>query len=169
MTQQGLSTVTVLSTEPLTQPAPTQSELPSASSEAMQQRLKLLGSITWLMFHSPLYRAYSIAMLEARVLPSLMHNQFRYYEMQGQPIGFLNWCWLSPEIEAQFETGQYQLSPNEWKSGDRLWFPEFIAPFGHAKTMVKDIRKNILPKGTPAKALRVRADGTLRAIAHYKL
>lgn len=153
-----------------TVPTPEQIEAPlQVPPELLEKRLQLLGSITWLMFHSPLYRSYTIETLEERVLPSLMHDQFRYYEIQGQPVGFLNWCWLSAEIEAQFESGNYRLSPNEWKSGDRLWFPEFIAPLGHTRFMVKDVRQNIFARHTPAKAIRVNADGTFRSIAHYTL
>lgn len=150
-------------------PITSEADLPQATPEEVQQRLQLLGSITWLMMQSPLHKSYTLRELESRILPSLMHDQFRYYQMDGQPVGFLNWAWLSADIEAQYQTGEYQLLFPEWKGGDRLWYPEFIAPFGHARHIVKDIRKNIFTKGTPAKALRVDSEGNLRSIAKYIL
>ncbi len=135
----------------------------------LQQRLQLLGAITWLMLRSPLHRSYTVAELEERILPSLMLNQFRYYEVGGQPVGFLNWAWLTEDIETHYQTGDYELSPQEWQGGDSLWYPEFIAPFGHARYIVKDIRQNVFRKGTPAKALRVDAEGNFRSIAKYTL
>lgn len=150
-------------------PITSAADLPQATPAEVQQRLQLLGSITWLMMQSPLHKSYTLRELESRILPSLMHDQFRYYQIDGQPVGFLNWAWLSEDIEAQYQTGEYQLLFPEWKGGDRLWYPEFIAPFGHARHIVKDIRKNIFTKGTPAKALRVDAEGNLRSIAKYIL
>lgn len=119
------------------------------------------------MQNSPLHRRYTIADLEERFIPSLLRNQFRYYEINGRPIGFVNWAWLTEETEAKFKTGEYELAPNEWVGGDSLWFPEFVAPFGQARKMVADLRANVLPKGTPAKALRYSSEGKFKGIAQY--
>ena len=65
--------------------------------------------------------------------PSLLHNQFRYYEIDGTPIGFVNWAWLDEETEEKYKTGDYELALDEWVGGSSLWFPEFVAPYGHAR------------------------------------
>ncbi|MCG8363377.1 MAG: toxin-activating lysine-acyltransferase [Pseudanabaenales cyanobacterium] len=134
-----------------------------------RQRLQLIGSITHLMMSSPLHRKYHILDIAERFVPALIHNQFRYYEIDGNPIGFVNWAWLTDEVEQKIITGKYNLNLDEWTGGKNLWFPEFIAPFGHARLIVKDLRTNILPKGTPAKSFRIRPDGTLRSIAYWKV
>ena len=135
----------------------------------MQQRMKLLGSILHLMMHSPLHRMYPISALEERIIPSLLHNQFRYYEMNGTPIGFVNWAWLSDKLESQYCTGQYELALDEWVGGSHLWFPEFMAPFDHTAAIVRDLRKNVFKKGTPAKALRISATGEVKGVSKYRL
>ena len=76
---------------------------------------------------------------------------------------------ISDEIEQQYISGQYVLNLDEWQGGNNLWFPEFIAPFGHTRFIVRDLRTNVLPKGTPAKSFRIRPDGSLRSIANWKL
>lgn len=134
-----------------------------------QQRLQMIGSITHLMMSSPLHRKYNISDIAERFVPALIHNQFRYYEINGSPIGFVNWAWLTDELEQKFMTGQYVLNLDEWQGGSNLWFPEFIAPFGHARLIVKDLRTNILPKGTPAKSFRIRPDGSLKSISHWRI
>lgn len=139
------------------------------TSFSPQQRLQMIGSITHLMMSSPLHRKYNISDIAERFVPALIHNQFRYYEINGSPIGFVNWAWLSDEVEQKCLTGKYVLNLDEWQGGNNLWFHEFIAPFGHARFIVKDLRTNILPKGTPAKSLRINSDGTLRSIAHWKI
>ncbi|BAY88888.1 MULTISPECIES: toxin-activating lysine-acyltransferase [unclassified Tolypothrix] len=137
------------------------------NSFSTQQPLKLIGSITHLMISSPLHRKYKIASISERFVPSLIHNQFRYYEIDGNPIGFVNWAWLTDEVEEKFLKGKYVLQLDEWQGGNNLWFPEFIAPFGHARLIIKDLRNNIFPKGTPAKSLKINPDGTLKSIYRW--
>ncbi|MGK7879725.1 MAG: toxin-activating lysine-acyltransferase [Crocosphaera sp.] len=139
------------------------------TSFVVQERLQLIGSITHLMMSSELHLSYQIVDIAERFIPSLIHNQFRYYEMNGSPIGFVNWAWLRDEIEEKFMTGDYVLKVDEWQGGKKLWFPEFIAPFGHARYIIRDLRTNVLPKGTPAKSFKVRPDGSLKSIGHWRI
>ena len=139
------------------------------TSYTAKQRLQKIGSITHLMLNSSLHQKYPISAIAERFVPSLIHNQFRYYEINGSPIGFVNWAWLTDEIEEKYKTAKYVLNLDEWRGGKNLWFPEFIAPFGHTRFIVKDLRTNIFPKGTPAKAFRIRPGGTLRLTTHWKV
>jgi cytolysin-activating lysine-acyltransferase len=134
---------------------------------SIEKRLQMVGSITHLMMSSPLHRQYKILDIAERFIPALLHNQFRYYEIDGNPIGFVNWAWLTDEAQEKFQTGQYVLKVEEWTGGKNLWFLEFIAPFGHARAIVKDLRTNVLPKGTPGKSFRTYPDGTFKSLAHW--
>lgn len=40
---------------------------------------------------------------------------------------------------------QHVLRPQDWKSGDKLWIVEVIAPFGGAEEMVKDLKDKVFP------------------------
>lgn len=135
----------------------------------LSRKFQLIGSLTSLMFRSPLHQRYKISDINDRFIPALIHNQYRYYEINGNPIGFVNWAWLNDETEEKFKTGNYVLALSEWKLGNNLWFPEFIAPFGHARLIVRDLRTNIFVKGTPAKSFKVNNDGSLKSIASYSL
>lgn len=135
---------------------------------SLQQRLQLIGSITHLMISSPLHLKYKISSIPERFIPSLIHNQFRFYEIDGNPIGFVNWAWLTDEVEEKFMTTKYILNLDEWQGGNNLWFPEFIAPFGHARLIIQDLRRNIFPKGTPAKSFKINPDGSFKSIYHWK-
>ncbi|MDY6902766.1 MAG: toxin-activating lysine-acyltransferase [Cyanobacteriota bacterium] len=135
-----------------------ESEQQTAPLLSVQQRLQLIGSITHLMMSSKLHSQYQISDITERFIPSLIHDQFRYYEINGNPIGFVNWAWLSDEAEAKYST-EYELQLPEWSDGDNLWFLEFIAPFGHANLIIKDLRNSIFSKGMQAKSLRIKNDG----------
>ncbi len=139
------------------------------TSSSTQERLQMIGAIAHLMINSPLHRQYNISDIAERFVPAMLHNQFRYYEIDGNPIGFVNWAWLTDEVEQKFIDGAYVLNLDEWQGGNNLWFPEFIAPFGHARYIVKDLRTNILPKGTPAKSFKINPDGSFNTISHWKI
>jgi cytolysin-activating lysine-acyltransferase len=144
-------------------------DLDSQLSRRLQERQKLLGAVTWLMMNSPLHMHYRVKEISERILPSILHNQFRIYEKDGRPIGFMNWALLCDEVEAKYQTGRHELDFLEWNSGQNLWFHEFIAPFGHTKYIVRDLRQNIFPTHEgDGKALRVTSEGKVRGIIRYK-
>lgn len=147
---------------------PEQPDNAQASPEIMRQRLQLLGGITWLMLQSPQYRHCTIEELEVRILPSLTLDQFRYYEIDGQPIGFVNWAYLSTEAAEKYQQGDDQLLPPEWQSGDQLWCIDFISPFNYDQSIFDDLSQSIFPSGTTAKMIRTQEDGS-RSIVEYQL
>ena len=136
-------------------PTPEQPDNTQVSPEVVQRNLQLLGGITWLMMNSPLYRHCTIEELEARILPSLTLNQFRYYEVDGQPHGFVSWAFLSAEAEEKYQTGGYQLLPQEWRSGEQLWCIDFISPFNYDQRIFDDLSQNVFTPGTTAKMIQL--------------
>lgn len=50
------------------------------------------------------------------------------------------------------------MRPQDWKSGDRQWVVEVIAPFGGAQEMVKELKEKVFP-GREIRALAVGPKG----------
>ena len=44
------------------------------------------------------------------------------------PVAAALWVSVSEEVEKRLKAGETRLKPQEWKSGDRLWLIELIAP-----------------------------------------
>ena len=44
------------------------------------------------------------------------------------------------------EKGTTRMRPQDWKSGDRLWIVEVIAPFGGQDAMVADLKAKVFPE-----------------------
>jgi cytolysin-activating lysine-acyltransferase len=118
-------------------------------------RSRLIGVIVTLMSLSPAHADYRIQHLAAVVLPPVQLNQFRiYHDKAKKPVGFVSWAMLSPEAESKFLNQAAPLTLEEWASGDRMYFMEFIAPYGHSRRIAADLR-NRLPNQT---AYAVRFD-----------
>jgi hemolysin-activating ACP:hemolysin acyltransferase len=73
--------------------------------------------------------------------------------LRDQPIGvtrrhatkMLLWASVSDEVAEYLSVGTTKLRPQDWKSGDKLWVVEVIAPFGGAEEMVKDLKEKVFP------------------------
>jgi len=55
------------------------------------------------------------------------------------------WGFVDAEVEARLTAGNAKLRPQDWKSGDKLWVIDTIAPFGGVDAMVKDLKDKVFP------------------------
>lgn len=92
---------------------------------------EVLGASVWLWMHSAQHRDIPLSALSTLLLPAIKHQQFVLAMRGDQPVFFLNWAWLNEDAERRYLTqpGIY-VQPEDWRSGDRLWFRDWVAPFG---------------------------------------
>ena len=114
-----------------------------APEGAARKVSEVLGEIVWLMSQSPLHKQFFIADLEWFVMTPILLKQFRLFYDKDKPIGVAFWATVSEEVEERLAAGTNRLRPQDWKSGDRLWVVEVIAPFGGAEEMVKDLKAKV--------------------------
>lgn len=82
-----------------------------------------------------------------------MLEQFRVFHGEETPVGFALRAQFSDEAEARFleqvEAGRgARLRPQDWKSGDRLWLVDLVAPFATpenklVEAMLADLIENV--------------------------
>lgn len=89
----------------------------------------MMGEMVWLLTQSPLHKHFALADLEWMIMPALLLEQFRVFRDGARPVGLALWGYLNEEAEKKVIAGGARLRPDEWKSGDRLWLVEVIAPF----------------------------------------
>ena len=144
---------------------------PTASPSApqpvtLEQKMMLLGEATLLLLQSPRHRGYALHQLDSYVLTPLRLGQFQIYRSRRGPVGFVAWAFLEPETARAYAAGDHELEPADWRAGDELWFIEFIAPAGHAATIVRDLRRRLFPDAQ-ARSLRRYVDGRAPRIVHW--
>ncbi|MCP4184951.1 MAG: toxin-activating lysine-acyltransferase [Hyphomicrobiales bacterium] len=123
----------------------------SVAGSAWEQEpfLRVMGGLIWLCQSSPLHQEYPVGALLQRVGPSFELNQYRYYwDAHRGPIGFCNWAYLSDASLGDILATGRDPEVSEWRSGENIYFVEFIAPFGHCREVVRDLREEVFPKGT---------------------
>jgi len=121
---------------------------------------QMLGEVTWLMTQSPAHKTFFLSDLEWLAMAPIMMKQFRVFyatdqnaEAQGnkgasRPICVVLWALVDEEVEKRLEAGNAKLRPQDWRSGDRLWVVDIIAPFGGHDEMLKDLKSQVFKEKT---------------------
>jgi len=162
MDNETMTTATATMDEPAsaaeTQP-PTDAKAAAAAKLArLSNDLALMmGQIVGLMARSPDHKHLFLADLEWRVLPPMLLRQCRVIHKAGLPVAFVSWALLSEEVEKRFlATPELRLKPEDWKSGDRPWIVDLIAPRGGEK----DVLDLVSRKALGGRAIKARQRGT---------
>lgn len=105
---------------------------------------EIMGGVMLLTQRSPLHKTYLVSEWFQQIYPAIMLNQFRYYtDEHGNPLAFCNWAFLSEKNMNEILSGVRDIKKSDWQSGNNMFIPEMIAPYGHAKIMANDLRRNI--------------------------
>ncbi|GGY08134.1 hypothetical protein GCM10007160_39370 [Litchfieldella qijiaojingensis] len=101
------------------------------------------------------------------VLPALWCNQVRFYlTPEGLPAGMVTWAWLSDEVERDIHTTGRALNHDEWSGGDRLFFNDWITPYGNIREVLYDMTHHQFPSEV-ATSLRRCHDGSVRSVNRW--
>lgn len=119
---------------------------------------EVIGDITWLLSQSPTHKHLFFADLEWLVIPAVTSRQFRVLKAEQRPMAYVSWAFLSEEAEARILSGNPRLRPGEWKSGDRAWIIDLVAPFGGREEILRNVKAQHF-SATVVKTLRARSDG----------
>ncbi len=107
-------------------------------------RHNLLGGILSISLNSDSHKSYTLEQWERRVVPALMLGQFSYYlSDEGLPLAFCNWAFVSTAVRSALLTGDRDIVPSDWQSGDSPFIVELIAPFGHEQQVVADVAERV--------------------------
>lgn len=108
----------------------------------MQDHFQVLGKVSWLWASSPLHRNWPVSLLAINVLPAIELNQYVLLTNDNFPVAFCSWANLNLENEIKYLNDVTSLIKDDWDSGDRKWFIDWIAPFGDNGALYKYMRKN---------------------------
>lgn len=103
----------------------------------------ILGEMVWLYSMSDLHRTWSIGSIHQWLMPAILHRQFKLYHRGSKPVGLVTWALMSKEVEQAYVRNVRSLRPEDWKSGDRGWIVDYVAPFGDALSIGEDLKSTV--------------------------
>ncbi|MCY1292042.1 RTX toxin acyltransferase family protein [compost metagenome] len=77
-------------------------------------------------------------------MPPLLLDQAKLYMRGEMPTAFATWARLSEAVIERFSRAPFQLSPGDWKSGDKVFLIDLFAPYGGSDDVLKDLKKTVL-------------------------
>lgn len=89
---------------------------------------RTMGQVTWLMTLSKAHRDKPISLIEAHVSAPLMFKQVRVFTKGKQPLAAVLWAYVSPEVKAKLEGGDYVMTLQDWRSGPEVVIVDCISP-----------------------------------------
>ncbi|WP_342356076.1 toxin-activating lysine-acyltransferase [Bartonella queenslandensis] len=116
----------------------------------------------------PLHLRWRIWDIERNLGPALQTGQYKLYKNErGEFCAFTTWAFLDEKNhQSMFEKGEF-LSNANWKGGKYMWFIDYVAPYGHASRIVRDMQRNIFPDQHYCYAVRRNEDGGIRKITRW--
>jgi len=111
-----------------------------------ESEAEVLGATVWLWMHSPMHRDAPLHALPTLLLPIIKRQQYVLVSGNDRPVFFLSWASMNEEAEARYLTRPaIEMKEEDWDSGERIWFSDWIAPFGHTPAMYNLMRRDIFP------------------------
>lgn len=130
---------------------------PQVTGEAFNEA-EVLGSVVWLWMHSESHCDTPLHLLSALLLPAIKNRQFVLSSENGKPVFYLSWAGLNREAEQRYlHNPPHYMPEGDWASGDRVWFLDWIAPFGHSRRMRTLLAHRLFPRWC-ARSLYHRGD-----------
>ena len=126
-----------------------------------------LGIATLLMEHSPYHSQWSLYDAELELVPPLHLNQCKFYfDQEKNPVAFVTWSSITEATKNKLVNEGGQMEWEDWNNGDLLLFNDFVAPFGHAREILKDLRSQAWPHEI-AFSLRRAKDGSVKKVNYW--
>jgi len=117
--------------------------------------MPVAGAVLLLSRQSEIHARYRVTQLFDRIWPSLIRGHYCLYtKADGRPIGFCNWMLVSQDVLDEYLTTNRPLKAKDWDSGDIPFYPEMIAPEGHLRRIISDLRDFVMPEVPVAWSLR---------------
>ncbi len=116
------------------------------------ERFRRLGEVFWLLRRSPRHAGWGPDEVERKLLRPLTLGQARVFHRRDMPVGLATWAWLDAAAATLLEK-EGRVAPDGWRSGPDLWIVDFVAPFGDARAITRDLHA-LLPAEPVSGALR---------------
>ncbi|MFN2260047.1 MAG: toxin-activating lysine-acyltransferase [Parasphingopyxis sp.] len=103
----------------------------------------LFGEITWLFTQSSIHKVLPISVLETLAMPAILNEQLFVFRDGDQPVGVALWAYCNEAAEKKLDAGVLSkgnmFTLEDWKSGDRIWLVDLVAPFTNDQNRQADI------------------------------
>lgn len=137
-------------------------------SNGVEKNIKILFAdalLCWL--HSPIHVNSPLRFYHSYVSAAIKNKScLIVYDSNDYAVAYVSWAWLSLDAESRYIKSTTSLKDNDWMSGDRLWFIDWICIGIPPVLLVDYLRRNIFANSL-GRALRVKKGRTIGIIKEF--
>lgn len=117
---------------------------------------RAFGGVVALLAASPVHRGWTVADIDRLIVPPMRMGQFVTIRRRDQIVAYGSWALFGETAEDGYVTGQRKIQPGDWRSGDRLWAVDVVAPHGDVREIVALMRADLVRRGYEGRTIRFR-------------
>jgi len=142
--------------------------VPDPENPTEAQRLAY-GDFAFLYMRSEFHKNVPLHLARLSIQPAIDLGFYKLFHIDDMPRYGVTWAFLSEDAEAKLMRGEILL-PAEWRSGDRMWVIEIIAPYGQgtAAAVVHWLKRSLPEKITKLRYIRSDQSRNLKRIVEMK-
>jgi cytolysin-activating lysine-acyltransferase len=130
---------------------------------------QVLGIAVTMLEASSYHRGFRLYSVGREFLPPIAAGQCRVYVDTGNRlVGIVTWAWIEDAVRDRLLSRGHGIAASEWSAGNNLHFNDFVAPWGHAKAIFRDLSENVFPRVDVATSVRRRRDGSVRKVNTWR-
>ena len=100
-----------------------------------------ISDICTLLAVSQTYSHWSFSKVwNTLIAPAMSERAFLHYD-NGHLVGIITFAKVSDEALAELKSGERVIQPQDWDSGNNIFFADIIAPFGGVRHMMRFVQK----------------------------
>lgn len=110
---------------------------------AFARASQVFGQTVSIFMQSPQHRHLLLSDLEWRVIPPIALQQYRLVQHKGAPAGFISWALVDEKTEQRLQQPDFRLRLQDWKSGERVWIIDVVAPATQAPALIEKVKAEL--------------------------
>lgn len=110
-----------------------------AASEAN----KAFSEAVYLASFMEYYDNWRVVALKRFFLQPIKRNQYFIIRDKGEPVAFFSYAFVGDDAVEELASGKRSIGHDEWNTGDNLFIPDIVSPFGLKASWVKHVRDKL--------------------------
>lgn len=99
-----------------------------------------LDHVLALLSQSDIHRKFTVDQVNRCIIPPVNLRQNVGIFDDGVLVAWCSWLFTTRDKADTFLEGEYKFQPHDWSSGNVLVMMDFVAPFGHTRTLYRMCR-----------------------------
>ena len=108
--------------------------------------MSVFGEVCELLAESQIYGHWRMDKVIKTFVPPIAHKQALVFRKGGKMVAIVTWAWVSDDALEDLKSGKRRIDLDDWKSGENLFFVDFLAPYGGVSKIMRHVMAHFREK-----------------------